>query len=94
MNQNLMNFEIVKKTRSSRPMAAKRDSKNKSLDFFLLEYSKKYYFHKGQGEDKVEPKDPHPCPMCMVPKMTLLMSMFPQTIKYKTKTWGKANHRG
>ena len=29
------------KTRSSRPMAAKRDYKNESLDFFLSEYRKK-----------------------------------------------------
>ena len=36
-------------------MAAKRDYKNKSLGFLLLEYSKMNYFRKGQGKDKVKP---------------------------------------
>ena len=36
-------------------MAAKRDYKNKSLGFLLLEYSKKNYLCKGQGKDKVKP---------------------------------------
>ena len=51
-------------------MAAKRDYKNKNLDFFYWNIAKKYYFRKRQGNDKVKPNDPHPCP-CSPKRLSL-----------------------
>ena len=64
-------LRFLKKTRSTRPMAAaKRDYKNKNLDFFYWNIAKKYYFRKRQGNNKVKPNDPHPCP-CSPKRLSL-----------------------
>ena len=69
LNQYFIHRHITT-TRSTRPMAAKRDYKNKNLDFFYWNIAKKYYFRKRQGNDKVKPNDPHPCP-CSPKRLSL-----------------------